>query len=90
MRSYEEKMAEAQRSFTERQREPNDCTATAQRGMNASYGLERAARTLTLDAISNSSAGDVTSETSSDVQQPSIDTQKLDRHIKSIMMVCTV
>ncbi|XP_065059055.1 pericentriolar material 1 protein-like [Rhopilema esculentum] len=37
-------------------------------------------------ASETSSAYDVASETSSDIQQPSIDTQKLDRQIKSIMM----
>ena len=41
-------------------------------------------------ASETSSAYDVASETSSDIQQPSIDTQKLDRQIKSIMMVSFV
>lgn len=41
---------------------------------------------INMDNASTSSAGDVTSEASSDLQQPSLDTQKLDQQIKAVMM----
>ena len=72
MRIYEEKMAESRRN----------ASSESQRDATTSLVFSSA-----IAASENSSACDVTSETSSDIQQPSIDTQKLDRQIKSIMMV---
>ena len=73
MRTYEEKMADARKKALEQSKG------------GAASSLVVAAQVAASD---NSSAYDVTSEASSDIQQPSIDTQKLDRQIKSIMMVC--
>ncbi len=64
--------------------------AEARRNASGQNGQDHPAL-LTLAAAAavseNSSAYDVNSETSSDIQQPSIDTQKLDRQIKAIMLV---
>ena len=72
MRTYEEKMADARKKALEQSK----------------GGASSLAVAAQVAASDNSSAYDVTSEASSDIQQPSIDTQKLDRQIKSIMMVC--
>ena len=77
MRSYEERMAEARK----RALNENDCSLS----IEGDEAIEAEASNVA--ASENSSAYDVASETSSELQQPSIDTQKLDRQIKSVMMV---
>ena len=76
MRIYEERMAEARKTVLN---DENDFDLVSD--AIKVNGAEAVA------ASENSSAYDVASETSSELQQPSIDTQKLDRQIKSIMMV---
>ena len=77
MRSYEERMAEA------RKKALNDDD-------NYVMSIDEDETVVDVAASENSSACDVASETSSELQQPSIDTQKLDKQIKSIMMVCFI
>eukprot|EP00794_Sanderia_malayensis_P007218 gene7218-8026_t len=76
MRSYEEKMAEARRRASDGE---NNEEAP-------SHSLAYSAAAVVATATSDSSAYEVNSEASSDIQQPSIDTQKLDRQIKAIML----
>lgn len=78
MRSYEERMAEARKKVLQKE----DDFAISADDIKV-IGAEAA----NVEASENSSAYDIASETSSELQQPSIDTQKLDRQIKSIMMV---
>lgn len=80
MRSYEERMAEARKKVL------NDGDDY---GISSDDIKDIGAEAANVAASDNSSAYDVASETSSELQQPSIDTQKLDRQIKSIMMVRT-
>jgi len=75
MRSYEERMAEA------RKKALND-----ENNYDILIDEDETVDAVNVAASENSSAYDVASETSSELQQPSIDTQKLDKQIKSIMM----
>ena len=79
MRSYEERMAEA------RKKALND-----ENNYDILIDEDETVDAVNVAASENSSAYDVASETSSELQQPSIDTQKLDKQIKSIMMVCFI
>ena len=77
MRSYEERMAEARKKVLSDENEYGLSDGDEANGAEAAH----------IATSENSSAYDVASETSSELQQPSIDTQKLDRQIKSVMMV---
>ena len=78
MRTYEERMAEARKKALNEENEY---------GLSLEGYQETGSEVANDAASDNSSAYDVVSETSSELQQPSIDTQKLDRQIKSVMMV---
>lgn len=89
MRTYEQNMAEAKKAFQQisnnvRESTPNSVPNPAQRA--ALESMRQRLGSMHNDAASTSSAGDVASETSSDMPQPSVDTQKLDKQIKAVMI----
>lgn len=87
MKIYEQNMAKAKKTFEEISQNVRESTPYIHQHFKQNEAIEaiKCQISNTLDNISNSSAGDVTSETSSDMPQPSFDTQKLDRQIKSVM-----
>ena len=87
MRTYEQNMAEAKRAFQQissnvRESTPNSVPTSAQIAAYESIKQKLGGT----DAASASSGGDVTSEASLDMPQPSVDTQKLDKQIKAVMI----
>jgi len=77
-------MAEAKRAFEQISSNVRESTPNA--SQQATYETIKRRLHTNTETASTSSAGDVTSETSSDMPQPSVDTQKLDQQIKAVMM----
>ena len=86
MRTYEANMAEAKKAFEQISNSVRESTPNNTASQQAAYETIKRRLHTNLDSVSNSSAGDVNSEASSDIQQSSVDTQKLDRQIKAVMM----
>jgi len=84
MKTYEQNMAEAKRAFEQISSNVRESTPNA--SQQATYETIKRRLHTNTETASTSSAGDVTSETSSDMPQPSVDTQKLDQQIKAVMM----
>lgn len=89
MKLYEQNMAKVKKAFEQDSPSPSTAASSIndrQNTVNAAYEAVKRRVNAQLDTTSNSSAADVTSQASSDMPQPSVDTKKLDRQIKSVMM----
>lgn len=91
MRKYEESMAEAKKAFElisndVHESTPSNVVEFTENRKKAAFDAIKRRMSNQTDTASNASTGDVGSETSSDMPQPSVDTQKLDQQIKAVMV----
>lgn len=91
MRFYEQKMTNAKRMFDEIARDSEASTSSSVKHDRSKYrgsvfGGLRLRLNNQIDVASTSSVCDALSDTSSDMPQPSLDTEKLDQQIKSVMI----
>ena len=91
MRFYEQKMTNAKRMFDQITREAEASTASpvnheASKYQGPVFGGLRLRLNNQVDVASTSSVCDVLSDTSSDMPQASLDTEKLDQQIKLVMI----